>query len=153
MQLFCRSSSYLSKVQLLVPRLNVRRFRNPMLLGFAGFLVANIILVTMPSGNYFLLLVSVLIEAASLAMFGPLMDALTIISIADAERARINAIVFVIVILLTSPFGWIAGQLSEINRVLPFVLNISFFFLGMALVWLAWHLRERDVISINAEIT
>ena len=60
--------------------------------------------------------------------------------------------VFVIVILLTSPFGWIAGQLSEINRVLPFVLNISFFFLGMALVWLAWRLRERDVIPVNAEV-
>ncbi len=125
---FAKSGLMLILYFLLVPRLNVRRFRNPMLLGFAGFLVANIILVTMPSGNYYLLLVSVLIEAASLAMFGPLMDALTIISIAGAERARINAILYVVVILLTSPFGWIAGQLSEINRVLPFVLNISFFF-------------------------
>ncbi len=129
---------------LLVPRLNVRRFRNPMLLGFAGFMVANILLVTMTAGNYVLLLVSVLIEAASLAVFGPLMDALTVVSIDIAERARVNAIVFVVVILLTSPFGWIAGQLSEINRVLPFVLNIIFFFAGMGLVWLAWRLRGQD---------
>jgi hypothetical protein len=93
-----------------------------------------------------------LIEAASLAMFGPLMDALTIISIDDAERARINSILFAVVILLTSPFGWIAGQLSEINRVLPFVLNICLFIIGSGLVWLAWRLRDQDAASTNLEI-
>ena len=69
-----------------------------MLLGFAGFMIANILLVTMTAGNYVLLLVSVLIEAASLAVFGPLMDALTVVSIDNAERARVNAIVFVVVV-------------------------------------------------------
>lgn len=83
---FAKSGLMLILYFLLVPRLNVRRFRNPMLLGFLGFLVANLLLVTMPAGNYVLLLISVLIEAASLAMFGPLMDALTIISIDSAER-------------------------------------------------------------------
>jgi MFS family permease len=122
-----------------------------MLLGFLGFLTANLILVTMPAGNYALLLVSVLIEAASLAMFGPLMDALTIISIDDAERARINSILYMVVILLTSPFGWIAGQLSEINRVLPFALNICLFFVGMGLVWLAWRLRKKDHLNASME--
>jgi len=136
---------------LLVPRLNVRRFRNPMIVGFTGFLVASLILVTMPAGNYFLLLISVLIEAASLAMFGPLMDALTIISIDDAERARINSILYAVVILLISPFGWIAGQLSEINRVLPFMLNISLFITGIGLVWLAWRMRDREVTRANLE--
>jgi hypothetical protein len=118
-----------------------------MLWGFSGFLVANLILVTMPAGNYFLLLLSVLIEAVSLALFAPLMDALTIISIDDAERARINSILYVVVILLTSPFGWIAGQLSEANRVFPFILNILLFFMGMGLVWLAWRLRDRGRIT------
>ncbi len=148
---FAKSGLMLILYFLLVPRLNVRRFRNPMLLGFTGFLVANLILVTMPAGSYVLLLISVLIEAASLAMFGPLMDALTIISIDNAERARINSILYAVVILLTSPFGWIAGQLSEINRVLPFVLNIGLFFVGMGLVWLAWRLRDRSVTPLNLE--
>jgi MFS family permease len=149
---FAKSGLMLILYFLLVPRLNVRRFRNPMILGFAGFLTANLILVTMPSGNYFLLLISVLIEAASLAMFGPLLDALTIISIDNAERARINSILFAVVILLTSPFGWIAGQLSEINRVLPFVLNICLFIIGSGLVWLAWRWRDRGATTANLEI-
>jgi MFS family permease len=144
---FAKSGLMLILYFLLVPRLNVRRFRNPMLIGFLGFLAANLILVTMPSGNYILLLISVLIEAASLAMFGPLMDALTIVSIDNLERARINSILYVVMILLTSPFGWIAGQLSELNRVLPFILNICFFFIGMVLVWLAWRLRKREPIA------
>jgi MFS family permease len=139
---FAKSGLMLVLYFVLVPRLNLRRFRNPMLLGFTGFLAANLILVSMSAGNYALLLISVLIEAASLAMFRPLMDALTIISIDNAERARINSILAAVVILLTSPFGWIAGQLSEINRVLPFALNISLFVVGMALVWLAWRWRE-----------
>ena len=148
---FAKSGLMLILYFLLVPRLNVRRFRNPMIVGFTGFLVASLILVTMPTGNYLLLLISVLIEAASLAMFGPLMDALTIISIDDAERARINSILYAVVILLTSPFGWIAGQLSEINRVLPFILNISLFITGIGLVWLAWRMRDREVTSTNLE--
>lgn len=56
-----------------------------------------------------------------------------------------------VVILLTSPFGWIAGQLSEINRGLPFALNICLFFVGMTLVGLAWRLRDRDTIPKNIQ--
>jgi MFS family permease len=115
-----------------------------MLLGFVGFLLSNLLLVTMPSGNYWLILLAVLFEAISIAMFNPLMDSLTIVSINPEERARINAILMMIVILLTSPFGWIAGQLSELNRIFPFVLNIGLFLIGMVLVWLAWRLRPQE---------
>jgi hypothetical protein len=116
-----------------------------MLLGFTGFLISHLILVTMPAGNYWLLLTSVLIEAVSFAIYTPLMDSLVIISIAPEERARINAILASVVILFTSPFGWIAGQLSEANRIFPFILNICFFLVGIGLVLLAWRLRTRRV--------
>jgi len=148
---FAKSALMLVLYFLLVPRLNLQRFRNPMLMGFGGFLIANLILVTMPPGNYWLILISVLIEAISLAMYSPLMDALIIVSINPEERARINAILAVVVISLTSPFGWIAGQLSEANRVLPFILNIGLFLVGMGLVWLAWRLRDREAKAAIAE--
>jgi MFS family permease len=140
---FAKSGLMLILYFVLVPRLKMHRFRNPMLLGFLGFLTANLVLVTMPSGNYGLLLLSVLIEAASLATFGPLMDSLVILSIDNVELARINAILAMVVILLTSPFGWIAGQLSEVNRVFPFILNMALFFVGIVLVWLAWRLSDQ----------
>lgn len=144
---FAKSALMLVLYFVLVPRLNLRRFRNPMLLGFVGFLISSLILVTMPAGNYWLLLLSVLIEAVSLTMYNPLMDSLVIISIAPKERARINAILSMVVILLTSPFGWIAGQLSEMNRTYPFILNIFLFLVGMGLVSLTWGLRNREVKS------
>lgn len=140
---FAKSAFMLVLYFILVPRLNLRRFRNPMLLGFIGFLFSSLILVTMPAGNYWLLLVSVLIEAISFAIYSPLMDSLVIISIAPDERARINAILSSVVILLTSPFGWIAGHLSEANRIYPFILNIFLFLVGIGLVSLAWRLRTR----------
>ncbi|MCJ7701472.1 MAG: MFS transporter [Anaerolineales bacterium] len=135
---FARSVLLLVLYFILVPRLNVRKFRNPMLIGFVGYILAQVILVIMPPGNYGLLLLSVMIEAFGIAMFRPLMDSLIILSIDNEERARINAILAVVIISITSPFGWIAGQLSEINRILPFVLNIGLFLIGAVLVVLAW---------------
>jgi hypothetical protein len=52
------------------------------------------------------------------------------------ERARISALVYVTLLVLTSPFGWIAGQLSAIDRSLPFVLNMGLFVIGAGLVWM-----------------
>jgi hypothetical protein len=43
--------------------------------------------------------------------------------------------VYVALIILISPFGWIAGQLSAIDRSLPFVLNMCLFGIGIGLVW------------------
>ena len=107
---FIRAAHFLELYEISHPAMDyVRRFRNPMLLGFLGFMVANLLLVTMPAGNYLLLLISVLIEAVSLTIFGPLMDALTIISIDNAERARINSILAMVVI-------WGAVQMSNLEN-------------------------------------
>ena len=43
--------------------------------------------------------------------------------------------VYVALIVLISPFGWIAGQLSAIDRALPFALNMVLFVIGILLVW------------------
>jgi hypothetical protein len=59
------------------------------------------------------------------------------VSLDAKERARIMAIIYMIVIVFTTPFGWIAGELSQINRVLPFLVNIVFFAAGGLLAYLA----------------
>jgi len=141
---FARSALMLILYFLVVPRLNLSNFRTPMLLGIAGFVTANLLLVMIPAGNYWLLLLSVLIDAVSVATFIPLKDSLIIVSIEKEERARINSVLAVVVIIFTSPFGWIAGQLSELNRSLPCVMNIGFFLVGMTLVLLAWRFAKRE---------
>jgi len=120
-----------------MPAIREMHFKRPMLIGFAGFIVSLLILVNIPEKNYFLLLVSTLIEACSYATVSPQVDRMVAVSIDAQERARILAIIYMVVIIFTTPFGWIAGALSQINRVLPFLVNIGLFAGGGLLAYLA----------------
>lgn len=139
-----------------LPRINPLHFQRPILIGFATFVVSQLLLISMPGQSYILLLLSVLLEGCALALINPLLDALVSLTVDPLERARILSILYVIVILITSPFGWIAGKLSEMNRILPFVLNIALFSIGGVLVFLYTRYHERkgqaDAIMEEAKL-
>jgi MFS family permease len=118
------------------PRLtNLRRFRLPLWAGFSGFLISQLLLVVMPPHAAYLLVVSVVLEAVASALVSPMTESLLALSLESDERARVSAMVYVALIVLISPFGWIAGQLSALNRSLPFALNMALFALGLIVVW------------------
>jgi uncharacterized membrane protein YeaQ/YmgE (transglycosylase-associated protein family) len=52
------------------------------------------------------------------------------------------AILLLVQVAATSPFGWIAGQLSTLNRNFPFILNIVLFAIGAFLVYRAARLTR-----------
>jgi MFS family permease len=121
---------------LIGPRLtNLRRFRLPLWIGFAAFLVSQLLLVVMPPQTAILLVFSVILEAVASALVSPMTESLLALSMESDERARVSAMVYVALIVLISPFGWIAGQLSALNRSLPFALNTTLFGIGIILVW------------------
>jgi MFS family permease len=121
---------------LLGPRLtNLRNFRLPVWTGFAAFAVSQLLLVMMPPQAVILLVFSVLLEAVASALVNPMTESLLALSLESNERARVSAMVYVALIVLISPFGWIAGQLSGVNRSLPFALNAVLFAIGLVLVW------------------
>jgi uncharacterized membrane protein YeaQ/YmgE (transglycosylase-associated protein family) len=64
--------------------------------------------------------------------------------------ARIQSLIYVGTILITSPFGWIAGTLSEIDKNLPFILNIALFALGAVLAILAGRVSQKDLVAETA---
>lgn len=134
---FARSSVMLLFFFLVMPRVRNLRFRTPMLIGYALFLAGQFLLINVPERNYPLLILSVILETCAVPLTGTLMDKLVVITVDPAERARILAILYVIVIIFTSPFGWIAGQLSELDRSLPFVLNLVVLTIGASLVLVA----------------
>ncbi|MGB8980630.1 MAG: MFS transporter [Anaerolineales bacterium] len=118
------------------PRLtNLHRFRLPLWIGFGGFLVSQLLLVVMPPGAVILLVASVVLEAVASALVAPMTESLLALSMESAERARVSAMVYLALIVLISPFGWIAGQLSGLDRSLPFALLTGFFAIGLVLVW------------------
>ncbi len=122
---------------LIGPRLtNLRRFRLPLWTGFAAFLVSQLLLVIMPPQAVMLLVISVVLEGIASALVSPMTESLLALSLESNERARVSAMVSVALIVLISPFGWIAGQLSALDRSLPFALNMGLFAVGLILIWL-----------------
>jgi len=134
---FIRSAIMLVFFFIVMPRLNKMHFRVPMVVGFLGFIISQVVLITTPELGYPSLIASVFLEACSFAAVGPLVDRMAVLTISAGERARIQSILYVGIILLTSPFGWIAGTLSEIDKDLPFILNIVLFAVGAALAYVA----------------
>ncbi len=142
---FVRSAVMLTLYFLVAPRLSTKHFRNPMLLGFLMFIASQTLLITAPFQGFGLILISILLEAASLSLIDPLISSILVIAVDFRERARIMALIHTSVILFTSPFGWVAGTLSEIQRIFPFLINISLFVIGAALtVILAAQLKEEE---------
>jgi len=107
--------------------------------------LSQLLLITTPEKGYALLVVSIFLEACSVATVSPLVDQMTVRTVDAKERARIQSILYVGIILLTSPFGWIAGTLSAINKDLPFILNILLFAAGAALAYIAGSAAKKRV--------
>jgi MFS family permease len=121
---------------LLGPRLtNLRRFRLPLWIGFAAFFISQALLVMMSKRSIPLLALSVTLEGVASAIVSPMTESILAVSLESDERARVSAMVYVALIVLISPFGWIAGQLSAVDRALPFALNMILFATGILLVW------------------
>ena len=78
-----------------------------------------------------------MLEACSIPLSSTFLQKLLVVNVDAEDRARIMAILSVVVLVCTSPFGWVAGQLSEINRSLPFMLNIGLFGAGVVLTMVA----------------
>jgi MFS family permease len=141
---FARSGIMLIFFFVAMPAIREMHFKRPMLFGFSGYILSLIILVNIPEKDYFLLLVSTLLEACSYATVSPQVDRMVAVSLDAKERARIMAIIYMIVIVFTTPFGWIGGVLSQISRVLPFLVNIAFFAAGGLLAYLAARVPVSD---------
>jgi MFS family permease len=105
------------------------------------------VLIAAPDHGYIFLVVSVFLEACSFAAVSPLTDQMVALTINPQERARILSILYVGIILFTSPFGWIAGSLSARNKDLPFMLNIALFTAGAVLAYLAGQASQKRLAA------
>ena len=142
-----KSAIILSFFFVVMPRLNKMHYKLPLAIGFLGFVASQLMLIAAPVGGYLFLIVSVVLEACSFAAVSPLTDQMVALTINPQERARILSILYVGIILLTSPFGWIAGTLSARNKDLPFILNIALFAAGAVLAYMAGHASQKRLAA------
>ncbi|MBN1993109.1 MAG: MFS transporter [Anaerolineae bacterium] len=142
---FAKSVTMLMFFFLIMPRLRGLDVHRPMIVGFTGLALSQLLLINIPVQHYWLLLVATVLEGCSIPLASTLLDKLLIVTVDPSERARIMALLYVTVIVFTTPFGWIAGQMSEANRNLPFALNIVLLSLAGLLAYLAGRLAKRQV--------
>ena len=147
---FVKSAVMLFFFFMIMPRFNKMHFKLPLVVGFLGFVVSQLLLITAPERSYLFLIVSVFLEACCFATINPLMDQMAVLTIDPKERARIQSILYVGIILITSPFGWIAGNLSGLDKSLPFILNIVLFGGGAVLAYLAGNAAQKRLAVTTA---
>jgi len=120
-----RSLVMLAAYFTIAPRMQAINFRKPMRFALLMMLLVQVMLITMPSGALLLVLIAALIEATATSMLNPLTNVIQMINTEREQRARINGWLYALCLLVTSPFGVIAGVLSDMNRIYPFILNIA----------------------------
>jgi len=138
---FVRSIMMLIFFFFIMPRVRSTHVHKPMIYGLLGLVVSYIILISTPPGNYRILFLATALEGFSVPAAFTLFDTLTVTTVNATERARIMALLNLAVILCTSPFGWIAGQLSALDRRYPFMLIIGGLLLSGMLTYLAGRAR------------
>ncbi len=125
-----RSAIMLVCLLFVVPRLRGVRFGRPMLVALAGYLASQVLLICTPAHGYGLVLLSTLLESCAYAVLATQTERLAVINVDAAERARIVSMAHVAVLACTTPFGWIGGVLSGMNKTYPFALNTVLLVIG-----------------------
>jgi MFS family permease len=125
----------------LMSRLRRERFVWALILGFSTLIVSVLLLAVAPERGVALVVVSTVIEALGAALLAPYVEGFVYAVIDAHERARILAVVNTFVLAVASPFGWIAGTLSERAKIYPFLLIAVL--MSIAVIYLVTRNPER----------
>ena len=108
----------------------IKKIKMPMVAGTLLYIGSQLMLIVIPKNNLLMFILYTVVEAACFALVFPRKSSLETFSLDKNDRARELALLTTLTLLLTSPFGSIAGALSEANPIYPFILNMVLFALG-----------------------
>lgn len=118
----------------LITHIKQSKLKWPLYGGFFSSIVSCILLISINNTGvlgYVILSVSLIFEALGVAVLSTLRESLVAIHVDHTERSGIMALLQTTVMLVSVPFGYIGGLLSDISRILPFVLCIGLLLLGV----------------------
>lgn len=110
------------------------KMKGPLYGGFISTIVSCLLLISIKDTGiwgYVLLSASLIFEALGMAVLHTIRESLVAIHVDPIERSNIMALLQTTVMLVSVPFGYIGGVLSDISRALPFVLCIGILLLGI----------------------
>jgi len=129
-----------------IPRFLKGLLKIPLVLAFASYFIGQLLLILIPAEGilkYPLICVSLVFDGFGLGVLTMLCESLIAIHVNKNERARIMGLRYMFMMIVTSPFGWIGGMLSDISRNLPFVLNLFILAAGLVIT-LVYYRKEND---------
>lgn len=127
-----------------VPKLDARAFRKPLTISMGILMLVGTVLFLMKQGVIAMIWICVAMEGVAQSTLTPLIPTLTMQAMDKVERARMLALATTMSLLVSAPFGTIAGWLSKIDRGLPLLLNVA---LAGLSIFLSLRLeREADLL-------
>lgn len=133
-----------------ISRIRQTRLKWPLYGGFVSMIIGEILLISIAGTDvvgYIVLSVSLVFDALGGAVLGTLRESLVAIHVDPEERSGIMAILQTTVMLVSVPFGYIGGLLSDISKVLPFVLCIVLLLLGILATTVFYRRSAADYAS------
>ena len=132
----------------ITPALSIVTRHWPISLGVWFHVAATVILlVAPPTRNYALLILSAVLVALGTSVATPRIDALAANAIVNEDRSVVNAILSVILLVISTPFGYIGGLLSEIDARAPFLLTLAIFIACLVLLQAATRMEKKANLS------
>ena len=129
---------------LIAPLLSHITRRWPIVMGVWFHIAAMaLLLFSPPTRNYPLLIAGSVFIALGTSIATPRIEALVANTIINDDRSVANAVMAVIVLALSTPFGYIGGLLSDIDARLPFVLIMAILTLCLFLLRLTAALERK----------
>ena len=117
-----------------VAHIKQTKLKWPLYGGFLSSILGCILLISITNTGvlgYIILIASLVFEALGVAILSTLRESLVALHVDPEERSSILALLQTTVMLVSVPFGYIGGLLSDISRTLPFVLSIVLLFIGI----------------------
>jgi len=145
-----RAATMLSFLFLIQPKIAKYSLKGPMVFGVCLFIAAYTLLILIPAGNLPLLVLCLFFEACAQGLVLPRRDSIQALFIHPGERARLNSVLAMIVMLITIPFGYLSGWLSGIDGRLPFVMIIVIFVVQFVVVLCSRSLSTANVRAMEA---
>ena len=126
----------------IISQIKQTKLKWPLYGGFMSSIVGCLLLISLTNTGvwgYVILGISLVFEALGAAVLSTLRESLVAIHVDPEERSGIMALLQTTVMLVSVPFGYIGGLLSDISRALPFVMSIALLFLGIVATAIFYH--------------
>lgn len=122
-------------------------YRPVLCLGYLTFIFSHLLLIFTPERMLELVFLYMFLEACSLACIVPRKESLNALFVDKQERSRVSGLLYVMMIAVSAPFGWLIGFLSSVNRILPFLFNILIFVISFVVI-----LKSSAITKLDSEM-